>query len=72
MGDLSNMFNPVGGGFGGDMSSTGPVSTRSGGIASQNYYFGGNPNVASALQNPWIVGGIAVVAIIGLAVYARK
>lgn len=35
----------------------------SGGIAEQSFYFGGNPNVAAALNNKWIWGAVIAVAI---------
>ena len=45
-----------------------PVTTGYAGNASQAFYFGGNPNVASALNNTWLIVG-AVVAVLGYAYF---
>lgn len=55
-----------GGGMGGNSSSQ-DIQNRSGagsiGTGEQSFYFGGNPNVASALNNKWLIVGACVVAV---------
>ena len=45
-----------------------PVTTGTAGNAEQSFYFGGNPNVASALNNTWLIVGV-VVAVLGFAYF---
>ena len=35
----------------------------SGGIAEQSFYFGGNPNIASAIGNKWLWAAVIAVAL---------
>jgi hypothetical protein len=43
-----------------------PVTTGYASNAAQSFYFGGNPNIAGALNNTWLIVG-AVVAVLGYA-----
>ena len=54
-----------GGGYGNSGSSgvSTPVNTNQGGIGGQSFIFGGNPNVISALNSPWVWLGLAAVAV---------
>lgn len=47
-------------------SSTASNADVRGAVGNRNYNIGGNPNVAGALQNPWLIGG-AVVAVLAFA-----
>jgi LPXTG-motif cell wall-anchored protein len=42
-----------------------------GGIASQSFYFGGNPNTAAALNNKWLWAGLALAALAAVLLFRR-
>lgn len=76
MADYSSLLGGGGGATYGNSGSSGvstPVTTTTGGIGSQSFIFGGNPNITSAVQavqNPWVIAG-AVVAF-GLFVWMKR
>ncbi len=45
-----------------------PVTTGYASNAAQSFYFGGNPNIAAATNNPWLIAG-AVIAVLGYAYF---
>jgi hypothetical protein len=65
--NVSSLLGSGGGGYGNSGSSgvSTPVTTTQGGIGSQSFVFGGNPNVQKAVEtfsNPvFIVGAVVVV-----------
>lgn len=67
MAGFTDLFGAAGGGGGyGNSGSSGvstPITTTQGGIGAQSFAFGGNPNVGAALKSPWLLLGLAAVAV---------
>ena len=68
-------FLALAGGSGGLSGQTSQTSTSGNNdvraaTGNRTYNIGGNPNVQSALQSPWIVAGVVV--LVGLWLWRRK